>query len=459
MLSSSVRQEIENVKNDIINHSLVIASVISVIIYSIGLTYSFQTGFEWSYVTDFIVLLSVILLAIFRKRIRMHLKSYVLLLGLYILVMMDIFEFGINATNVVLIVLVPFFALFSIKTWQSLAILLLFGFTYFGIASMHITGYLEAHDLDFNTTEHWSISFLMILIVMVILVQLVLRFIRTYEMLIMDLIGNKQQLEGYKDRLEILVDERTRNLSDRTQELEKAYESLKSTQNQLIQSDKMASLGLFASGVAHEINNPLNFIKSGIQVTEDLLKKSSKKEELYKILATINSGVDRAADIVSSLSMYSRTTESKEEPCQINDIIAHSVTILNNQMNGETTLHFEQNRDLPEIRGNTGKLLQAFVNIIHNAIQACQNQGTIKIETYVERNFLITNVVDSGMGISSDNLDKVKEPFFTTKEVGSGTGLGLFITHNIIEEHKGTLAIESTVGKGTKVKVALPLIV
>ena len=196
MLSSSVRQEIENVKNDIINHSLVIASVISVIIYSIGLTYSFQTGFEWSYVTDFIVLLSVILLAIFRKRIRMHLKSYVLLLGLYILVMMDIFEFGINATNVVLIVLVPFFALFSIKTWQSLAILLLFGFTYFGIASMHITGYLEAHDLDFNTTEHWSISFLMILIVMVILVQLVLRFIRTYEMLIMDLIGNKQQLEG-----------------------------------------------------------------------------------------------------------------------------------------------------------------------------------------------------------------------------------------------------------------------
>ena len=255
------------------------------------------------------------------------------------------------------------------------------------------------------------------------------------------------------------MDERTRNLSDRTQELEKAYESLKSTQNQLIQSDKMASLGLFASGVAHEINNPLNFIKSGIQVTEDLLKKSSKKEELYKILATINSGVDRAADIVSSLSMYSRTTESKEEPCQINDIIAHSVTILNNQMNGETTLHFEQNRDLPEIMGNTGKLHQAFVNIIHNAIQACQNQGTIKIETYVERNFLITNVVDSGMGISSDNLDKVKEPFFTTKEVGSGTGLGLFITHNIIEEHKGTLAIESTVGKGTKVKVALPLIV
>lgn len=457
---NSIRKEIERVKDDIINHSLIIASILSIITYSIGFSYFFQTGFEWSFITDFSVVMSINVLAIFRKKISMNVKSYIILAGLFILITMDIYEYGIYATNVVLIVLAPFFALFTIKSWQSWILSSLLVVAYFGLAYMHTSGRLTAHDMDFNTMTHWVISFLMILIVAVILIQLVLRFISTYEGMIKNLVTSKKEVEEYKSKLEILVEERTKKLSDKTQELQLAYDSLKTTQKQLIQSDKMASLGLFASGVAHEINNPLNFIRSGIQITEELLGKVKLEPHTKKIEAvmeSMNSGVKRAAEIVTSLNMYSRTNEQLDEDCRINEIIDHSLTILNNQIGKEIVVDFDREIDVPTIKGNMGKLHQVFLNITHNAIHAMPNGGKLSVDISVLESDLVVHIKDTGEGIDDEHLDKIIDPFFTTKEVGTGTGLGLFISHSIIEEHKGTLHFDSKRGQGTKVTVTLPV--
>ncbi len=289
---------------------------------------------------------------------------------------------------------------------------------------------------------------------------------------ITDIKKAQEELERYQNHLEILVKERTEELEAVNEELSAANEELysqrekliaalndlKNAQQSLVQSEKMASLGLLAAGVAHEINNPLNFIQGGITAIESFINENFliHSRELQPLIEAIKEGVKRSAQIVRSLNQYSRTDYTKHTDVHVHQIIENCLVLLGNHYRDriEIKRHYCECSDT--IYCNEGQIHQAFMNILVNAIQAIAGEGTITISTEVHNNNHITVIEDTGCGIEPDSLKRIFDPFFTTKEPGVGTGLGLSITFNIIRDHKGTINIESEPGKGTRVTVTLP---
>lgn len=260
-------------------------------------------------------------------------------------------------------------------------------------------------------------------------------------------------------RLEATVFDRTNALEKQKRELKKAIKQLKSAQEQMVQSDKMASLGILAAGVAHEINNPLNFIQGGVEGLEQTLKRSRKikKEEYAELLFAIKEGISRASTIVLSLNEFSHSSDKKLEPCDIYHLIENCLTMIRYRLKNGIDLKKDFAEGEAIVLGNNGKLHQAFLNIITNSIQAIDKKGSITIKTTIEGGFIIIEFIDSGHGIKPENLKKITEPFFSTKEPGKGTGLGLSITYAIINEHKGSLSYSSKWKSGTTATIKLPL--
>lgn len=281
------------------------------------------------------------------------------------------------------------------------------------------------------------------------------------------------ELELHKIHLEQMVHERTEELDTSLEELhstnEELYsqkeelieiiEKLNETQNQLVQSEKMASLGVLSAGIAHEINNPLNFINGGIMGIEDYLNEhcAEKKNDIDPLINAINIGVQRASEIVSSLSHYSRQDNLPSEDCDIHQIIDHCLVMLNNQTKNKVEIKKQYTTEFHNVTGNEGKLHQVFLNIISNSEQAIEEKGTIDIFTLVKDNYFEIKIKDTGKGISQENIQKIFDPFFTTKAPGKGTGLGLSITYKIIAEHNGTINFNSDIDKGTTVTITFPL--
>lgn len=242
----------------------------------------------------------------------------------------------------------------------------------------------------------------------------------------------------------------------KNKELQRNNEELIHTQKLLITSEKMASLGVLAAGVGHEINNPLNFIKNGIEALAKKLEEN-KDEELQSYFKIINEGVSRATNIVKSLSHFSRRGPSTDEKCNIHEIIENCLLILHNKIRNKVTIATNFTKRSAVLKGNEGRLHQAMMNIIANAEQAIPKKGTIEITTIRRREHMEIWIEDDGEGIPEENLVKVSDPFFTTKAPGEGTGLGLFITFSIIEEHNGKIEIESNIGEGSRFIITLPL--
>lgn len=243
------------------------------------------------------------------------------------------------------------------------------------------------------------------------------------------------------------------DLQGKHRELQEALETLQRAQEHLVKSEKMASLGLLAAGIAHELNNPLNFIKGGVSTMEIHLGKDGKAidGQIQTYLNIIQEGVNRASAILRGLGQYSRQSEEKSEPCDVHKIIDNCLVILANSLKYHVKVE-KVYSDLPfMIKGNEGKLHQAFINILSNAEQAITGEGTITIRTAVEdqgrRGVLI--VSDTGAGISQENLRRLGDLFFTTKPPGKGTGLGLSIAYKIIQEHHGKVSVASEIGKGS----------
>ncbi len=283
----------------------------------------------------------------------------------------------------------------------------------------------------------------------------------------------EQELEKYRKHLEFLVQERTEELAtaneeltstneellNQRQELETVLLNLQNTQKQLVHSEKMASLGVLASGIAHEINNPLNFIKGGVFGIESYLKENLKEylDELDPFLVGVNEGIYRAAEIVKSLNHYNRRDDTKMVSCDIHSIIDNCLVMLKNQIKDRIKIEKKFTTKEYVLACNEGKLHQAILNVLTNAAHAIAEKGTIKIKTFVIAKEFKLEITDTGSGIDNEHIDKILDPFFTTKAPGRGIGLGLSITYNILQEHNGTIEFKSKLHKGTTVIISLPL--
>ena len=307
-----------------------------------------------------------------------------------------------------------------------------------------------------------------------------------------DLKHNINELEEYKNELEIKVAQRTKELEKSNIDLSEAYKKLQSAQTQLVHSEKMASLGQLVAGVAHELNNPINFIygnmphlKNYINDFKNLLNKYEEvdyndkdKEFINELKEEINwefilpdldllikdchNGAQRAKDIIQDLKKFSRLGEAEFKYSDITEGIESTLNLLVNSLKNRIEI-IKDFAAIEKIECYPDQLNQVFMNLLSNAIQAMpqekidNKEAKIWITTKKENNRIKIVIRDNANGIPEENLKKIFDPFFTTKTVGEGTGLGLSITYGIIEKHKGKIEVESTPGEGTTFKIELPI--
>jgi signal transduction histidine kinase len=226
---------------------------------------------------------------------------------------------------------------------------------------------------------------------------------------------------------------------------------------QLLQADRMASLGQLAAGVAHEINNPLGLI---LGYTQLLLREEADATGYKDDLQTIEKQTRNCKKIVEDLLNFARKSGTLLSDVNINSALDAVISVVRNQLELDNILirtHYDDH--LPEIAGDTEKLKQVFMNMLINARQAIGKNGTITVVTAVDadgQSVMIT-FKDDGPGIEPGIMDKIFDPFFTTKPTGQGTGLGLSVSYGIIEDHQGDIQVSSEVGRGTEFRIRLPM--
>ncbi len=251
------------------------------------------------------------------------------------------------------------------------------------------------------------------------------------------------------------------NTNDEICELVHAFnrmaEELETQQEALVQSRKIAAIGTFSAGIAHELNNPLNNIYLSAETLLDECQDKLDPEEKELILDILNQA-DRAGEIVRNLLDFSRKDKPSFEELYIHDVINKTVKLVKNQvMLTGIELRLDIPEDLPPIKGHLRNLQQVFLNLLLNAIQAMPNGGKICIEAYdYSDKYVRIDVTDTGHGIKPEDLEHIFEPFYTTKGVGRGTGLGLAVTYGLVKKHGGYIEVESEVGVGTTFSVYLP---
>lgn len=307
-------------------------------------------------------------------------------------------------------------------------------------------------------------------------------------------LSQAEALRTAKEKEQIILEQNVtleRKVTERTLALQESTDHLKRTQSQLVSAEKMASLGQLTAGIAHEINNPLNFISSNIPpLKRDLLdlkdvllayRKASTDgtdmrivhemeerigvdftiKEVHEIMDCIEEGASRTSDIVRGLRTFSRLDEDDLKPADVNEGIRSTLVVLGRQFHEGLEVHLDLH-DLPLVECYPGKLNQVFMNTLNNAAYAVKAQhgslgGMIQISTRMDGEFVQVTISDNGTGMDQRTQDRLFEPFFTTKGVGEGTGLGLSIVQGIIEKHSGQISLQSEVGKGTIFTFKLPI--
>ncbi len=269
--------------------------------------------------------------------------------------------------------------------------------------------------------------------------------------------GTKNLAAGEFKKVELPNHGRPDEVTGLINNFNEMVEALEHKQELLIQSKKMASIGTFSSGIAHEINNPLN----NISLSADILLEDfddMDKEEIIEILQDIMSQTERASTIVRNLLDFSRARASEMEPLFIDYVIHKTTDLIANELRiHKIALHKQIEDMLPRVNGDLRKLQQVFLNLIINAEQAIGEYGRIEIAARrTDDGYVQVDVSDTGPGIPPEHLDQIFDPFFTTKEAGKGTGLGLAIVYGIVEKHGGYIEVSSKVGEGTTFSVFLP---
>jgi signal transduction histidine kinase len=223
----------------------------------------------------------------------------------------------------------------------------------------------------------------------------------------------------------------------------------------LQQSDKLSSIGLLAAGVAHEVNTPLAGISSYSQM---LMQQIPDTDPRHKLLEKIHRQTSRASSIVNNLLNFSRVTEARYSPVDLNRVIDDTIQLLEAQLrNTEIEVSRSYADGLPPAFGDGPKLQQVLMNLILNARDAMPHGGRLEISTEADEDSAVIEVRDTGLGIAPEHLAKIYDPFFTTKQIGKGTGLGLAVSYGIIRDHGGHIDVESKLGEGTRFQITLPL--
>jgi signal transduction histidine kinase len=311
--------------------------------------------------------------------------------------------------------------------------------------------------------------------------------------------GKKHIISSSRLQIVDLLFSTYENAVIKNEELQKTNHELKLTQTQLFHAKKMASLGVLTAGIAHEINNPINFIYSGInslkqdfdeitpiiqmcnKISNGNLESLDKLKEIKanidfddimeaipQTIEDIKYGAHRTTEIIKGLRNFSRVDPTSKQSTNIHEGIDSTLLLLKNKCNSHIEIIKKFDEKMPKIMAFAGELNQVFMNLISNAIDAILSKqseannngfkGIIKIITrQVSENHIYISISDNGPGISREIIDNIFDPFFTTKDIGKGTGLGLAISHGIMEKHNGNIRVESKIGKGTKFIIELPI--
>jgi signal transduction histidine kinase len=300
-----------------------------------------------------------------------------------------------------------------------------------------------------------------------------------------ELSANSENLRQANEEIRATNDD----LEQQKEDLKVNIENLKQTQKQLIETAKMASLGQLTAGVAHELNNPINFVKGNVKPlkrdiedvfeiinkydliikNENLAEKFEEVEtlktkldytyvvkEINDLLEGINEGSSRTSEIVKGLRTFSRLEEEEFTKADIHEIIDSTLSILQNKIKSRINIKKDY-KDIGLIECLPSKLNQVFMNIINNGIEAINGEGEINIQTSKTDNQVRISISDTGSGIKDETMNHIFEPFFTTKDVGDGTGLGLSISLGIINNHNGDIDVISELAKGTKFIITIPI--
>ncbi len=306
---------------------------------------------------------------------------------------------------------------------------------------------------------------------------------------------NEQIIREQNLTLEQKVNERTFELQEANEELTVTLSNLRDAQTQLVDAEKMASLGQLTAGIAHEINNPINFVTSNIKplrrdleeiyelieaysgVTSEEISKLEQahelreeldydylKSEIESLVDGISDGALRTAEIVRGLRTFSRLDEDAIKKADIHEGLASTLVLLRSKTQDAIEIVQDYDPNLPLLDCFPGKLNQVFMNILNNAIYAVTNKtyeapekAVIIMKTVLDDNNIHIHIKDNGIGMDEGTKKKMFDPFFTTKDVGEGTGLGMAIVYKIIEKHRGSLQVESELNKGTEFIITLPL--
>ncbi len=250
---------------------------------------------------------------------------------------------------------------------------------------------------------------------------------------------------------------------DETQAVIEAFNKmlteLEKRQKQLVQAQKLSSLGILTSGIAHQLNNPLNNVSTSCQILMEEMEEGDR-EYMKKLLSNIDQETDRARDIVKGLLEFSREREFQPDWVNLESLIIRTIRLVSSQLPSGVDITSDIPEDL-DVFADGQKLQEVFLNLLINAAQA-MGDGTGQIHISAEKYVFLPDLVeikvhDNGVGIPAENIPRVFDPFFSTKEVGLGTGLGLSVAYGIIEQHGGAITVQSEVGKGTTFKITLPL--
>jgi len=286
------------------------------------------------------------------------------------------------------------------------------------------------------------------------------------------------------------LEQKNKELNKKRDELEKAYSELKATQAQILQQEKMASIGQLAAGIAHEINNPIGFVSSNLgtlskyagrflayinaqqevidssvpqTLREELALKRKElrinyiSEDIRELISESSEGIERVKKIIWDLKSFSRVDQAELKHADLNECLESTINIVWNELKYKATVTKEYG-DLPSTKCYPQQLNQVFVNLLINAVQAIEKQGEIKVRSWQDNGTILISVSDTGCGIPPEIQGRIFEPFFTTKDVGKGTGLGLSITYDIVKKHDGDITVVSEPGKGTTFTVRIPVV-